>query len=135
MSISLNGIKMVFTSIWKSLPIEIVVMIIFLVSLSQLDFLPNPVLQVLASMTSIASFSMLFFRMYNSVAHDYIVSKAVRLAEKKYITNRYDKCRAEYIVHIKNKKQTIVQSISESLKKENSIDNSVENIQERKQGS
>ena len=123
MSISLDGIKNIIGSIWKSLPTEIVVLLGFLITLSNMEFLPLPILQVLGSTVSVASFAMLYFRMYNKVAHDLTVSKAVRLAEKNYITESYLKVRMEYIHKIKSKDTTLIETLKEAIpEKENSVD-------------
>ena len=118
MSISLDGIKNLIGSIWKSLPTEIVVLLGFLIALSNMDFLPLPVLQVLGSTVSIASFAMLYFRMYNKVAHDLVISKAVRQAEKNYILNSYLNVRDEYIHKIKIKDSTLLDSAKEAVSSE-----------------
>ena len=113
MSITIEGIKKVFSSIWKSLPSEVVLVLMVLVGMSQLDFLPLPVLISLASLTSIVSFGMLFVKMYNKSAHDWVISKAVRLAEKNYIQTCYSDCRPEYISHIKESDKTIMDTVKD----------------------
>lgn len=119
MNISIEGLKKVFGAVWKSLPTEIVILLSFLVALSQLDFLPFQILQILASSVSVASFAMLFFRIYNNIVHDYVVKKAVREAEKKYISENFTDVRAEYITTAQAENKTIIDTLktaSASLK-------------------
>ncbi|GAG17870.1 unnamed protein product, partial [marine sediment metagenome] len=121
MSITLEGFKRVMGAFWKSMPTEIVVLIGFLMALSQLDFLPLPILQVLASITSVVAFGMLYVRIYNKMAHDIETGKAVRKAEVNHITKRYIQARPEYISMIKSNNKTVIQNAKEAVIKVDTI--------------